>query len=585
MRMEEEPLAGGLPVADTRDVRRAAARLIRGDGWGFTLTVVLGVCAAALALAPPLLVGVIIDRLQHGATLEEIDRLGLALTALAILQVVVSRYSFLVTARFGERTSQRLRRSMVQRVLGLPPRVADRADTGDLLVRATSDVQRVTGILSNAAPEMLVAIVQVVLTFAFIVLLSPPLALTTVLSMVGIVVATRWYLRRANAAYLVEAAAGAELAQSLSATTAGARTVELYGLQQARLEEGARLSDRSRRTQMATLRLRTVLFPAVDSSYVVALVVVMLIGTALYADGALGLGALVAVLLYVRQLGAPMDTVLLWLESLQSGIASFARIEGLAQAPTGEPATASPAGSAIAVEDVSFRYGHGPEVLHAIDLAIEPGEHLVIVGPSGAGKSTLARLLIGYEKPTHGQVTVGGVEASDLPVETRRSHLALVTQEQYVFRDSLRTNLQLSRPAATDDEVRAALRTVGARWVDDLPDGLDTELGDAHDLSGAQAQQVALARVLLADPQTLVLDEATSLLNPGTARDAERALNAVLHGRTVITIAHRLVSASEADRIAVMHEGRIREIGRHDDLLRRQGLYASLWRAWQADAP
>jgi ATP-binding cassette subfamily C protein len=600
----------GFPVASPRELGRAAARLIRANRGMFVLTTGLGVIAAALSLAPPWLAGIVIDHIQQGTTVSDVDRYGIALVALALLQFVISRYSFLLTARFGQRMSQQLRRSMIERVLDLPARIVDNADTGDLLVRTTGDTQNVTGILSGAAPEMLIPIVQVMLTFVFIAVLSPLLAVVTIIGMLGIVFVTRWYLRRATPAYLAEAAGHAQLAQSLTGTTSGARTVELYGLQEQRRADLEQNAASARASQLATLRLRTVLFPAVDSSYVIALVLVLLVGTGLYLGKRIALGSLVAVLLYVRQINAPFDTVLYWLESLQSGIASFARVEGLAAAgsagrtatdpeSTGPattdatsadpapastpPTTATPAGSGITVTDVSFTYQHGPTVLHGIDLDIRPGERLVIVGASGAGKSTLARLLVGVEEPTTGSVTLGGIEASALPIEARRSHIALVTQEQHLFHDTLRTNLLLARPDATDDELQTAMTAVGAHWLDALPDGLDTRLGaDSTDggLSGAHAQQIALARVLLADPQTVVLDEATSLLTPGAARDVERSLWSVLNGRTVITIAHRLSTAQDANRIAVMDDGRIRELGSHDELLERGALYAELWRAW-----
>jgi ABC-type multidrug transport system, ATPase and permease components len=444
----------------------------------------------------------------------------------------------------------------------------------------------VTRILTGAAPEMLISIVQVVLTFVFIAILSPLLALVTIVGMLGIVFVTHWYLRRATPAYLAEAAGHAALAESLTATSGGARTVELNGLQGQRREDVVQRATSARASQFATLRLRSVLFPSVDSSYAIALVLVLLVGAGLYLGKGIALGSLVAVLLYVRQINAPFDTVLLWLESLQSGIASFARVEGLAAAhvTTSTPATGEPSGAGVTATDVSFAYEYGPTVLHGIDIDIRPGEHLVILGASGAGKSTLARLLVGVEAPTTGSITLGGIEASTLPVDVRRSHVALVTQEQHLFHDTIRTNLLLARQTAVDDELHAAMKAVGAHWVQTLPDGLDTKIGADGELSGAHAQQIALARMLLADPQTVVLDEATSLLTPGAARNVERSLWSVLAGRTVITIAHRLSTAQHADRVAVMAEGRIRELGGHDDLLSRNGLYAQLWRAWHATA-
>ena len=206
-----------------------------------------------------------------------------------------------------------------------------------------------------------------------------------------------------------------------------------------------------------------------------------------------------------------------------------------------------------------------------------------MVGPSGAGKSTLGRLLAGIHPPRTGAVTVGGVGLVELPLDDLRGHVALVTQEHHVFVGTLRENLALAAPpGAGDDEIRDALDAVDALdWVDALPEGLDTVVGSGgRALTAAQAQQIALARLVLADPHTLVLDEATSLIDPRAARHLERSLAAVLEGRTVIAIAHRLFSAHDADRVAVVEDGVIAELGSHDELVAAGGSYAALWDSW-----
>jgi ABC-type multidrug transport system fused ATPase/permease subunit len=561
-----------LPIADQRAVGRAALRLVAADRRSVSVMIVLNALAALAALGGPWLLGRVIDAVTGGGT-GDVDRLALGVLACAIAQMILSRYALAIAYRFGERTAARIREGYVRRALALPAAVVERVPAGDLAARGTTDVDAVATTLRDILPNVLIGIVQMIFIIVAVLFLNPLLGGVGVLGLSGIWFVTRWYLKRARDAYLAEGAANSRLADELAATTEGARTVEAFDLRRRRLDAGHAAITETRRTRMATLALRSVYFPLVESSYVVPTVLVLLLGGLLYLGGHLTLGTVGAAVLYLRQLVGPLDTILIWIEQLQSGSASFARLEGLAAIPAPPPAAEElPRDDRIEVEGVRYAYDQGRDVLHDVALTVRPGERLAIVGLSGAGKSTLGRLIAGVDRPTAGTVTVGGVPIADLPPDELRRQVVLVTQEHHVFRESLRDNLMVDAP---DDELRRALDTVGASWADDL----DRDLGSSP-LDGAQAQQLALARVVLADPHTVILDEATALLDPTAARAAERALAAVLHERTVIAIAHRLQTAHDADAVAVMSDGRIIEHGTHDELVAAGGSYAALWRSW-----
>ncbi|MGC4814523.1 ABC transporter ATP-binding protein [Micromonospora sp. DT228] len=546
----------------------------------------LHAAAAVAGLAPPWLLGTIVDRVTVGATVATVDRLALAIAGCVLVSALLSRYAQYAGHRFGERAIAELREEFVSRTLGLPVSVVERAGSGDLATRSSVDVSTVGTTVRDVVPTIVISSVQLTLLFGAIFLLHPLLGLAALAGLPSIVAAARWYLRRASPAYLTEGAAAAELTETLTTTAAGARTVEALRLTDDRIRHCTDRITRLWQARRATLRLRTVFFSVVEASYPLPIALVLLVGGHLLSRDQVTLGAVVAAALYLQRAIDPMDRMLQWTEQAQRGFASYARVLGVGMVPPEPPGRAATSrGEQVVVRGARFSYSGGPDVLHGIDLEVQPGERLAVVGPSGAGKSTLARLLAGIDAPRHGVVSIGGCPVTDLDPAERRRRIALVTQEHHVFIGSVRDNLAFAAPDASDEQMRAALGTVGARWCAALPDGLDTQLGDgARQLGAAEAQQLALARLVLADPHTLILDEATAALDPSTARRTERALAAVLVGRTVIAIAHRLNTAHDADRVAVLAEGRITEIGSHDDLVAADGAYSALWRSWHSRA-
>ena len=573
-----------LPVATSREVLGYARRLVRRHPRQLGVVLALYACAAATALAPPRLLGEIVQRvIDHRATSGEVATLSLAVAVLAVLQAVLLRFAAYASARLGEQVLAELREDFVRNVLRLPLSTVERAGNGDLTTRTTRDVDAMAQAVRTAVPEVLIAIVTVVMVLGAMMLNGALLALPILLVVPILLSAGRWYLRRAHDAYLAETAAWGELTEGMSETTANARTVEAFRLARQRIDRTEDDLRRVWRAERYTLRLRTVFFPQVDGSFALLLGATLGIGGLFVLHGWTTLGSLVAATVYAQMLSRQLEQLMSLADDMQVAGASLARLLGVAQVPPDrEPRRVTADGEHLTAESVSFAYHSDIDVLHGIDLRLVPGERLAIVGPSGAGKSTLARLLAGIHPPTAGAVTVGGVPLVDLPLDDLRGHVALLTQEHHVFLGTLRENIVLADPTATDERVRRALAAVdAARWVEQLPDGLDTMVGSGRlRLTPAQSQQLALARLLVADPHTLVLDEATSLLDPRAARDLERSLRTVLDGRTVVAIAHRLQVGRDADRVAVVSGGRIVELGPHAELVADDGEYADLWRSW-----
>ncbi|ARQ67460.1 ABC transporter ATP-binding protein [Streptomyces marincola] len=572
-----------LPVAGRPTVRAYMKDMVRRHRRGFLVLVGANSIAVVASMVGPYLLGGVVQDLADGARELDLER-TVALFALAlVLQAFFVRLVRLRGAVLGERMLADLREDFLVRSVGLPPGVLERAGTGDLLARVNTDVDRLSKAMREAVPQISIAVVWTVLLLTGIVVVAPPLILAVVLAVPILLVVCVWYFRRAPAGYRSESAGYAAVAGALAETVDAGRTIEAHRLERARVE----LSDRRVKEWTAwenyTLWLRTLLLPTINLYHALTLSGVLLIGGVFVLEGWMSVGQLTTGALLGQLLVEPVGMILRWLDELQVAQVSLARLVGVREIEDGGgDASVLPEGRDLAADRVRFGYLEGSDVLHEVSLGVPPGTRLALVGPSGAGKSTLGRLLAGIYAPRTGRVTLGGAQLSGMTAERVREQVALVNQEHHVFVGPLRDNLLLARSDATDAELWASLAAVDAHgWVEALPEGLDTEVGSgALEVSPAQAQQVALARLVLADPHTLVLDEATSLLDPRAARHLERSLSRVLEGRTVIAIAHRLHTAHDADVIAVVEDGRITELGSHDELVAAGGAYAALWRSW-----
>jgi ATP-binding cassette subfamily B protein len=550
---------------------------------GAALCVVL---STLIQLAGPALAGYAVDHGIRRHDRSALDRVAVAFLLLALLKPLVVHLQVKLMARSGERYLGALREAAYARLQQLPLAFFEGERAGTLVSRLTSDVQSLQQFVRQVLVEIVGSTVQLVLTAAIMIAISPLLFATTLVAAPILVASLRYFHRNARPAYLAIRDAVAATLTAIQEGLTGMRVVQAF-----RREESERERFRTRsRAQVAAwkraARVNIRFFPSVALAQAVATAAVLVAGGLLFQRGRITIGALTAFVLYLTGLFDPVTRITEWIGEFQSGRAALAKIIGLIDAPAGVAEPERPVelpGGALRVEDVTFAYDE-EAVLHSLELGIEEGEHVALVGATGAGKSTLAKLLSRQYDPGLGRVTLGGVDLRETSLAQVRTRIALVPQEGHLFSGSLADNVRLARPEASDEDVERALAEIGAlERFSSLPNGLATDVQTRGvRLSAGERQLVGLARVALVDPDVLILDEATSSLDPGTERAVERALGRLTEGRTVIMIAHRLSTAQRADRVVVLEQGRLVEHGPHHELVRSGGRYAALWDSWRS---
>jgi ATP-binding cassette subfamily B protein len=546
------------------------------------------VVSTLITLAAPALIRYAID---SGITKHDegpLDRAALGLLILAVAKPIVVRIQILLAATAGERFLGALRTAAFDKLQALPLGFFERERAGVLVSRLTSDVQALTEFVREALVEVVGSALQIVLTLAVLLILSPPLA-AAALAALPILVAASWgFHHGAGRAYNAIRDRVAETLTALQEGFAGVRVVQAFRRESHTIERYRRPSHAQIGAWKHASFVNVRLFPVIALAQTAALISVLLVASAQYRDGAISEGTIAAFVLYLIQLFDPVARLSEWIGEFRQGLAALAKVTGLLEAPVAiaerPGAVDLPAEGTLAFRGVTFGYDPARPAVRELTLELRPGEHVALVGATGAGKSTLSKLLTRQYDPNAGTIAFGGVDLRDATLASLSRRIVLLPQEGHLFSGTIAENVRLARPDAGDDEVTAAVERIGAlERFGALPAGLETDVQTRGlRLSAGERQLVGLARVALADPAVIVLDEATSSLDPGTEAAVERALAAVAEGRTMVTIAHRLSTAERADRVAVLERGRLVEVASHAELVEQGERYARLWASWQA---
>lgn len=555
-----------------------------------TWALVLVVIETLAMQAGPLLTQQGIDKGISAGDFGVVVAVSLAYFASILVSIVASRGRIGFTGRLGERLLYDLRVRVFSHLQRLSLDFFTQEKAGRLMTRMTSDIDNLTALfqdgLVNLAVQGLTLVVITVVLFA----MSPTLAAITVLVVVPVMlVMTLWFRKASDRGYLRVRDKIAEVLADLQESLSGIRIITAHNRRRHNVVHHDNVVGEHMDANLYTARVGALYGPGTEAVGVIGQALVLLIGGTMVLNESLTLGELTAFVLYLTAFFAPIQQLVQLYNTYQQGQSAVTKLrELLATVPSvGERPDAEvlpPISGAVDLDHVTFGYTPDTPVIRDVTLHIAAGETFALVGPTGAGKSTIAKLVTRFYDPTAGTVRLDGHDLREVTLASLRRQLGVVPQEPFLFHGTIRDNVAYARPDATDDEVLEACRAVGIDdLLDRLPDGLDSPVHErGSSLSSGERQLLALARAFLARPRVLVLDEATSNLDLRSEATIERALDVVLEGRTAIVIAHRLATAMRADRIAVVADGGIAELGSHDELVARGGRYADMYATWVA---
>jgi ATP-binding cassette, subfamily B, bacterial len=514
--------------------------------------------------------------------------MGLAYFAATVVNTIVSTYRTSITGRLGQKLMKNLRVEVFSHIQRLSLDFFTEEKAGRIMTRMTSDIEALSDLLQDGIINLAVQITTLLFLIGVLFWMNVRLALLITLAILPIMtVMTLWFRRASERTYGDVRDKIADLLADLQENLSGVRIITAFNRQRYNAVKHRNYVGAHYDANVDTARVAAIYGPATDFVGAVGQGVVLLVGGWMLFRGQVSPGELIAFVLFITQFFAPIQQLVQLYNTYQSGQAAVTKLrELLGTRPSVEQRTDAvvlpPIDGEIVLDGVTFGYDPARPVLRDVDLTIAPGETFALVGQTGAGKSTIAKLVTRFYDPTAGRVLVDGYDLRDVTLESLRRQLGVVPQEPFLFGGSIRDNIAFARPDATDDEVRDACVAVGlGELIERSPEGINAPVFErGSSLSSGERQLLALARAFMAEPRVLVLDEATSSLDLRSEALVERALDVVLEGRTAILIAHRLSTAMRADRIAVVDDGRVVELGSHDDLLAAGGKYAAMFATW-----